>query len=89
MEKKTITEYGVYVGGYCQPHKPDPLSLDELISLHVAHLKADTDYKIMFAIVDRDAFKNGKPAKECIKTFCDIESKKLREVIYKKIEKEM
>lgn len=42
-------------------------------------------YKVMVALVDLD---DNKPKEERLYTFCDLESKKLREVIYKEMEKE-
>lgn len=43
------------------------------------------NFGVMVALVDRDT---SKPKEERLYTFCDINSKKLREVIYKEMEGE-
>lgn len=150
--KKTITDRGVYVGGYCECHKmgnkivakelEDKFmdAIDKLVyvnnelpyvdftnkddvydalqrgneylsyliasreykpkrRVHDGYSAAPTtilseaieqveqmgDYKVMAALVDLD---DSKRKEDRLYTFCDIESKKLREVIYKEIENE-
>lgn len=89
-EKGTITEYGVYVGGYCQPPKrrlPDGYSTapTTILSKAIEQVEQMGDYKVMMALIDLD---KSKPKEERLYTFTDIESEKLREVIYKRIEDE-
>lgn len=43
-------------------------------------------YKVMVALVDLEGV--GKDKEDRVQTFCDIESEKLRKVIYKEIENE-
>lgn len=57
-----------------------------IISRAIEQVEQMGNYKVMFALVDLD---KSKPKKECLYTFTDIESKALREVIYKEMEKEM
>lgn len=107
--KKTITEYGVYVGEYCKPpvnsdgfvcdvqlHNLPPSSKQTswhpnepttILSKAIEQVEQMGNYKVMMALVDLD--KGDRHKEERLYTFTDIESKKLREVIYKEMEKEM
>lgn len=60
-----------------------------ILSKAIEQIEQMGNYKVMMALVDAEGFKNGKPKDDCLHTFCDIESKKLREVIYKEMEKDM
>lgn len=105
MAKKTITEYGVYVGEYCKPptateksnasvmawHREDGVTeiLNQpttILSKAIEQIEQMGNYKVMVGLVDLD---KSKPKEDRLYTFTDIESKKLREVIYKEIEKEV
>lgn len=55
-----------------------------LLSKAIEQVEQMGDYKVMVALVDPD---NSKPKEERLYTFTDIESKKLREVIYKEMER--
>lgn len=57
-----------------------------ILSHAIEQVEQMGNYKVMMALVDLDDI---KPKEGRLYTFCDIESKKLREVIYKEIEKEM
>lgn len=57
-----------------------------ILSKAIEEVEKRGDYKVMVALVDLD---KSKPKEDRLYTFTDIESKKLREVIYKEIEKEV
>lgn len=56
-----------------------------ILSSAIEQVEQMGNYKVMMALVDLD---DTKPKDERLYTFCDIESKKLREVIYNEMEKE-
>lgn len=57
-----------------------------ILSKAVDQVRQIGNYKVMMALVDLN--KGDKPKEGRLYTFTDIESKKLREVIYKEMEKE-
>lgn len=56
-----------------------------ILSNAIEQVEQMGNYKVMMALVDLD---DAKPKEERLYTFCDIESKKLRNVIYSEMEKE-
>lgn len=56
-----------------------------ILSKAIEQVEQTGNYKVMMALVDLD---KSKPKEERLYTFTDIESEKLREVIYKKIEED-
>lgn len=80
-----INEYdeGV-IPGFPKWHPTEPTTI---LSKAIEQAEQMGYYKVMVALVDLD--KGDKPKEERLYTFTDIESKKLREVIYKEIEKEV
>lgn len=57
-----------------------------ILSKAIEQVEQMGNYKVLMALVDLD---KTKPKEERLYTFTDVESKKLREVIYKGIEKEV
>lgn len=72
-----------YVGG--APSQVEEIAPTLILSRAIEQVEQMGNYKVMVALVDLD---NTKPKEERLYTFCDIESKKLRGVIYKEMEKE-
>ena len=62
--------------------EPQPTTI---LSKAIEQVEQMGNYKVMVALVDGD---KSKPKEERLYTFTDIESKKLREVIYKEMEKD-
>lgn len=65
--------------GYCE-------APTTILSKAIEQVEQMGDHKVMVALVDLD---DTNPKEERLYTFCDIESKKLRKVIYKEMEKEI
>lgn len=88
MEKELeniAKEYGLTAMGWAQYayHTAEPTAV---LSKAITQVRQMGNYKVMVALVDLD---KSKPKEERLYKFTDIESKKLREIIYKAIEKEM
>lgn len=65
-----------------------PTEPTTILSKAIEEIEQIGDWKVMVAIANSKDYHDGKPKEECLYTFCDIESKKLREVIYKEMEKD-
>lgn len=59
-----------------------------ILSKAIEQIEQMGNWKVLVAIANAKDYKDSKPKDECLYTFCDIESEKLREVIYKRIEDE-
>lgn len=80
-----------YIGGsFTTPKRAEIKELDVteptvIMSKAIKDIEQHGNYKVLVAIVDLED--RNKPARECLDIFCDIESKSLREVIYRENEK--